>query len=542
MSAPDAPSAEVAREVAAALAGYVTDVVICPGSRNAALTLALLARRDVCVHVRIDERSAAFMALGMARQQRRPAAVVMTSGTAVANCLPAVIEAAQAHVPLVVLSADRPRRLVGTGASQTIDQVGLFGSYAPTVQVEGLADVPQIHAALRDHAQAHLNVALDVPLLPEALPAPEGASPHAPRAVYPHEEDHGEALIDLSLRTLVISGDEAWEVEGLGEVPTIAEPSAPTPFYPVHPLAAHLLRGGVEGVDTKPEQVIVVGHPTLHRPVMALIEDPEIEVVVLSRTETVTDPGRRARRVASRVTVTGSTPEQWLKITEAASQMGAQAVREAVASTEYGFTGLHVAAAVADGVAVGDSLFLAASNAVRDAAMVGLPFDGVDTHTPRGAAGIDGTVGQAVGLALAAQSAEPDAVRAPRTVALLGDLALLHDAGGLLVGPLEARPENLTLVVANDEGGGIFETLEMGAPALRDSFERGFGTPHGVRVEELCGAYGVEYAAAGSLQELIAALDEAEEEGGFRVIEARTTRGTRREMHAALERAVRVGA
>lgn len=143
-------------------------------------------------------------------------------------------------------------------------------------------------------------------------------------------------------------------------------------------------------------------------------------------------------------------------------------------------------------------------------------------------------------MALAAQAAEPDAVRAPRTVGLLGDLALLHDAGGMLIGPMEPRPENLTLVVANDDGGGIFETLEMGAPALRDSFERGFGTPHGARIEDLCAAYGVDYARAESLPELLAALDESEEAGGFRVIEARTRRDTRRDLHAALERAVRV--
>ncbi|WPF66439.1 MULTISPECIES: 2-succinyl-5-enolpyruvyl-6-hydroxy-3-cyclohexene-1-carboxylic-acid synthase [unclassified Corynebacterium] len=535
----------LAREVAAAVAPYVTDVVLCPGSRNSALTLALLARRDLRVHVRIDERSAAFLALGMARQQRRPVAVVMTSGTAVANCLPAVIEAAQSHVPLVVLSADRPRALVGTGASQTIDQVGLFGSYAPTVQVEAPEDMGQIHQALADFPQVHLNVAFDIPLVPEALPAREGEA-HRLRPTRTTEVDHGEVEVDLSRPTLVIAGDEAWEVEELAEVPTIAEPSAPTPFHPVHPLAAHLLIGtiggqeGVESVTTKPEQVIVVGHPTLHRPVLALLEDPEVEVTVLSRTATITDPGRHARRVASRVKATGQTPQRWYSITQAASEMGAQAVREAVSSQEHGFTGLHVAAAVADSVAVGDSLFLAASNAVRDASFVGLPFSGVDTHTPRGAAGIDGTVSQAVGVALAAQAAEPDAVRAPRTVGLLGDLALLHDAGGMLIGPMEPRPENLTLVVANDDGGGIFETLEMGAPALRDSFERGFGTPHGARIEDLCAAYGVDYARAESLPELLAALDESEEAGGFRVIEARTRRDTRRDLHAALERAVRV--
>ena len=325
---------EIAAAVAELVAKHCTDVVMSPGSRNSPLAYALLARQDVRVHMRIDERSAAFTALGLARVQRRHVGVVMTSGTAVANAYPAVIEAHMSHTPIAVISADRPERLVGTGASQTIWQQGIFGRYAETQQVATLDDV---HAVRFTDTQVHINVALDTPLVPAALPEPVGA----PRRVGPGSlassaaggiggaNDHGEVDVDLTRDTLVIAGDEAWEVPGLEHVPTIAEPTAPTPFHQVHPLAARFFAqsevaishdGGDFAATTKPEQVIVVGHPTLHRDVMALLADPDIEVIGISRTGTFTgQPDRRG----SRVNVTGQPTDTWLKICEAAGDVGA---------------------------------------------------------------------------------------------------------------------------------------------------------------------------------------------------------------------------
>ena len=539
-----------AREIGAGVAEFVakhcTDVVLCPGSRNSPLAYALLARRDLQVHVRIDERSAAFTALGIARVQQRPVAVVMTSGTAVANVLPAVVEAHMSHTPLMVVSADRPPRLVGTGASQTIWQQGIFGRYAPTQQVQSLDDVSVLTAP----AQTHLNVALDVPLVPEALPERTGE----PRRVGPgglsrggtgadRWVDHGVVDIDLTQDTLVIAGDEAWEVPGLEHVPTIAEPTAPTPFHQVHPLAARFFAqsevaishdGGDFAASTKPEQVVVVGHPTLHRDVMALLADPDIRVIGLSRTDTfIGHPDQRG----TRVNATGQPTDTWIKICEAAGEVGADTVRQALADAEFGFTGLHVAAAVCDTLAVGDTFVVGSSNPVRDVSLVGMPFDGVDTYSARGAAGIDGTVSQAVGVALATQALRPDEIRAPRTVALMGDLTFLHDVNGLLIGPDEPRPGNLTIVVANDDGGGIFEALESGAQAVRGDFERAFGTPHGADVERLVGGYGAGYRGVDTLAQLHQALLECEAEpDGITVIEARTTRETRRALAARLNR------
>ncbi|MCP1388075.1 2-succinyl-5-enolpyruvyl-6-hydroxy-3-cyclohexene-1-carboxylic-acid synthase [Corynebacterium sp. TA-R-1] len=536
-------SIALAARVAEVLARNVTDVVLSPGSRNSPLAYALLARGDIQVHVRIDERSAAFTALGLARVQRRHVAVVMTSGTAVANTYPAVIEAHMSHTPIAVVSADRPERLVGTGASQTIWQQGIFGRYAQTQQVATLEDADAISFAAD---QVHINVALDTPLVPEALQPSVGTRRRVGPGrldTAPTWVDHGEVAVDLSRDTLVIAGDEAWDVPGLEHVPTIAEPTAPTPFHQVHPLAARFFAqsevaishdGGDFAASTKPEQVIVVGHPTLHRDVMALLSDPAIEVIGITRTATVTGA---PDRVGSRVKATGQPSDTWLKICEAAGDVGAETVRTTLADAAFGLTGLHVAAAVCDTLAVGDTLVLGASNPVRDASLVGMPFDGVDTYAPRGAAGIDGTVSQAVGAALATQALRADEIRAPRTVAIMGDLTFLHDINGLLIGPDEPRPGNLTIVVANDNGGGIFEALEPGAEALRGQFERVFGTPHGASVEKLAEAYGAAYRKAETLAELTQTLGDLEAEPEpIAVVEVPTTRATRRAMAERLNK------
>ncbi|MCT1453152.1 2-succinyl-5-enolpyruvyl-6-hydroxy-3-cyclohexene-1-carboxylic-acid synthase [Corynebacterium sp. p3-SID1145] len=551
MESPASDSMQLAAHVAEVVAEHVTDVVLCPGSRNSPLAYALLARRDITVHVRIDERAAAFTALGIARVQRRHVGVVMTSGTAVANTFPAVIEAHMSHTPLAVISADRPERLVGTGASQTIWQQGIFGRYAATEQVTQVGD-----AVSFDADQVHINVAFDTPLVPEALPEPVGTLRRVgPGRLRPGEGrgaadtgpagavDHGAVDVDLTRNTLVIAGDEAWEVPGLEHVPTIAEPTAPTPFHQVHPLAARFFAqdevavshdGGDFAASTKPEQVIVVGHPTLHRDVMALMADSTIEVIGITRTETVTG---HPDRVGSRVNATGQPTDTWLKICEAAGDVGAETVRKALEDDTYGFTGLHAAAAVCDSLGVGDTLILGSSNPVRDASLVGMPFDGVSTYSARGAAGIDGTLSQAAGIALATQALHPDEIRAPRTVALVGDLTFLHDAGGLLIGPDQPVPGNLTIVVANDNGGGIFETLEVGAPELRGSFERAFGTPHDADIEALAAGYGTAYRRVTGIGELTEALYEGvDKPAPVTVIEAVTTRTTRRALSERLKK------
>ncbi|KAB1504382.1 2-succinyl-5-enolpyruvyl-6-hydroxy-3-cyclohexene-1-carboxylic-acid synthase [Corynebacterium sp. 320] len=623
----------------------VREAVVCPGSRSAPLALAF-AEADrtgrVRVHVRTDERTAAFLALGLAKASGRVVPVVMTSGTAVANCLPAMVEASMAGVPLMVLSANRPLALVGTGANQTIEQAEIFGVHArATLTTDGGsvrdlvaagggsgaadADASELGvtgASVRrviDEAVAaalnplnpggvHVDVPLEEPLVPEStdvvsLLAREAASEAEPAGEVAGREagngaaheaaagaaglvsgadiasgaardarenprrnralPYGEVGVDLAKRTLVIAGssaDEAWAraiSDELADVPTIAEPTAAAPDFPVHSAAIGMFTAGVVAhgeysAMTRPEHIILVGRPTLHRAVTALLKDPDIPVTVLTDVENYPTFATNIVQVGSRIRLENDSPQAWLDVCRGVSDMGAEAVRQALrlpraaGSTAGGaensaaggapFSAAHAVAVVADSLSVGDLLVLGASTAVRDASRAGLPFDGVRTLANRGAAGIDGTISTAIGAALAHAAADPTAIRAPRTVAVMGDLTFLHDATALNIGPHEPRPSNMLIVVTNDNGGGIFETLEPGRDALRTfgdgtpAFERVFGTPTGANIEDICHAFSADYHQATSVEDLARIVEEHEELGneGITVVEAVVDRAWRR--------------
>jgi 2-succinyl-5-enolpyruvyl-6-hydroxy-3-cyclohexene-1-carboxylate synthase len=197
---------------------------------------------------------------------------------------------------------------------------------------------------------------------------------------------------------------------------------------------------------------------------------------------------------------------------------------------------LHVAAAVADALRPGDQLVLGASNPVRDAALVGLNPQGIKVRSNRGVAGIDGTVSTAIGAALAHDRSRAAGDTTPaRTIALIGDLTFVHDSSGLLIGPTEPTPRNLTIVVSNDNGGGIFELLEQGDPRFSDVSSRIFGTPHDVDVGALCRAYHVESRQI-EADELAGALGEPFE--GMRVLEVKADRSSLRALHASIKAAL----
>lgn len=539
------------------------EAVVCPGSRSAPLARALLSAERagrLRLHVRADERSAAFLALGLAAATGSVTPVAVTSGTAVANLLPAMVEATYSGVPLMALTADRPASYRGTGANQTIVQDRLFDDASVSeVDVDGTASVTESGArALRARVDrlvaaalasgrggaVHLNVRLVEPLVPDddehlpELPAGRGDGPWTSVLHMAGTTAANRSVVKLNVKkkTLVIAGSGAPDLPGLAAVPTIAEPNAPAPETPVHPLAAATFGRD----DCRPEQIVVLGRPTLHRGVARLLADPRIDVTVVAAGDDYPDVSANARRVVGAVEPVGEPAAAWLEVCEAASELAATAVRDVLAAHEP-LTGLHVAAAVADSLRTGEQLVLGASNPVRDASWAGLPFPGVDVHAGRGAAGIDGTVATAIGVALARDRAHADEIRPPRTLALMGDLTFLHDAGALNIGPGEPRPESLTIVVANDSGGGIFETLEAGAPALRGSFERVFGTPHTVDVAALCAAYGVEHEEVTDLRDLLAVLHPDTDVDGVRVVEVATSRAGRRELHDALARKAALG-
>lgn len=570
----------------------VREAVLCPGSRNSPLNLAFVEAERVGrvrLHVRTDERSAAFLALGLAKVSRQPVPVVMTSGTAVANCLPAMVEATLSGVPLVVLSANRPLSMLGSGANQTIDQAEIFGTHSVCtlntgeLALEGAAAgaagelrdlVRKLIAAATDPIDgggAHLDVPLREPLVPPTLDelslwageiaaaedaaedaaTTEGAhDSHAPSQPTrgPRKLPYGQVDVDLSRRTLVIAGsvtDTAWArsiMDELADVPTIAEPVAPAPDFPVHSAAVDMfstqvVSDGEHSAVTTPEQIVVIGRPTLHRGVTKLLANKDINVIALSDTRNITDVFDNVDEVGSTVRPRGEQPESWLQVAHAISDMGVNQVRDGLAEHEP-FTAVHAVAVVADALRDGDLLVLGASTAVRDASRAGLPFDGVQAIANRGAAGIDGTISTAVGAAMAHAHADPTAIRAPRTIAVMGDLTFAHDLGGLNIGPLEPRPDNLLIVLTNDSGGGIFETLEPGAESLRTfadgtaAFERVFGTPLDLDFAELCAGFGVEHKLATSVEELAAAIDEHAEIGGsgITVLEVKVSRRGRQEI------------
>ena len=534
--------------------GGVRDVVLCPGSRNAPLAFAL-ADADragrLRLHVRIDERTAGYLAIGLAAGSGRPVPIAMTSGTAVANLGPAVVEANYARVPLILLSANRPYELLGTGANQTMEQLGYFGTQVRAAISLGLAadtelgrldalDAPRrfdaqnaswrsatcrVLAAATGARTANAGpVQFDIPLREPLVPEPDsdpndfppGRPDGCPWTYSPPVSFDQPLPIDLTADTVVIAGHGAGVHPNLAHLPTVAEPTAPHPATPLHPLALTALR---------PRQVIMLGRPTLHRPVSALLADPAIPVYALTTGPRWPDVSGNSMATGTRAETSGNPDPEWLRRCAEADARVRAAVHEQLAGHPL-TTGLHVAAAVAAAVRPGDQLVLGASNPVRDVALVGLNTEGVAVRSNRGVAGIDGTVSTAIGAALAHPG---------RTLALLGDLTFVHDASGLLIGPTEPVPNDLTIVVSNDNGGGIFELLEQGDPRFSDVSSRVFGTPHDVDVGALCRAYHVD-ARQIEVDDLAAAL--AEPHDGLRVLEVKADRSSLRQLHAAIRAAL----
>lgn len=540
------PSTAQARVVVDELIrGGVRDVVLCPGSRNAPLAFALhdadRAGR-VRLHVRIDERTAGYLAIGLAVAERAPVCVAMTSGTAVANLGPAVVEANYARVPLIVLSANRPYEMLGTGANQTFEQLGYFGTQVREHISLGLSeDAPdptgafnaqwrsatcRVLAAAKGSRTANAGpVQFDIPLREPLVPdvedratayAPQGRPGGQPWTYMPPVTFDQPLDIDLTPDTVVIAGHGAGVHENLAHLPTVAEPTAPPAQNPLHPLALRQVWA---------QQVIMLGRPTLHRPVSSLLADPSVPVYALTTGPRWPDVSGNSQATGTRAVTSGEPNPEWLRRCAEVNQHAVDAVREQLAAHPL-TTGLHVAAAVADAVRPGDQLVLGASNPVRDAALVGLNTQGIKVRSNRGVAGIDGTVSTAIGAALAHDG---------RTIALIGDLTFVHDSSGLLIGPTEPTPRNLTIVVSNDNGGGIFELLEQGDPRFSDVSSRIFGTPHDVDVGALCRAYHVEsrQIEAGDLAD---ALNQPFD--GMRVLEVKADRSSLRALHASIKAAL----
>ncbi|MEW2459580.1 2-succinyl-5-enolpyruvyl-6-hydroxy-3-cyclohexene-1-carboxylic-acid synthase [Microbacterium sp. NPDC047426] len=545
------PATDAAASLFAELvANGVRDVVLSPGSRSQALALAAARLSDdgvLRLHVRIDERVAGFTALGIARETGVPAAVVCTSGTAVANLLPATMEAFHAGVPLLLLTADRPPELRGVGANQATVQPGLFDPWvratvdapvpgdgdwrglaaeavAAAVGVADTAAVPGVAGPV------HLNLPSREPLS-GAMPPVDVRDGAVPVAAVSEP-----VVLPRGPRTVVLAGADAGaaaeELAHTADWPLIAEVVSGARFGRrlVHGYRRLLSRDDLGG---RIERVVVFGHPTLSREAARLLSRHDVEVVAVRRGGEELDLNHRTRAVAA-VTVAPGEPDrewlgQWMRASAAeAVDLSEQAPdADALASTDLAARRDAVRAeldavrrpldrerlvdAVWRATWPHDRLVFGSSRLVRVADEV-LAGKKVPVHANRGLAGIDGTIATATGIAVASQAAGAPGI----TRVLLGDLAFLHDVGALLLPPGEQEPR-LQVIVGNDGGGTIFDGLEVASSAPSAHLDRVFYTPHGVRLEHLALAYGWEYQRVTTRTALDQALTSPH--GGRQIIE-----------------------
>jgi 2-succinyl-5-enolpyruvyl-6-hydroxy-3-cyclohexene-1-carboxylate synthase len=535
------------------------EVVIAPGSRSTPLAMAFLAlerRARLRVHVRIDERSASFTALGLAKASRRPVAMLCTSGTAAANFHPAVIEADESAVPLLVLTADRPPELRATGANQAIDQVKLYGGAVRWFAEAGVPE-PRPGAApywrslaCRAWAHAggtagglpgpvHLNLAFRDPLVPDADGDTEPLDGRADGAPWTRFGDvlpagiprAGDVLeLPWTERGVVICGDgdyDAAALTGLAERagwPVLAEPSSGARRGP-NALSAYQYLLAAPGFTAghQPDVIVSAGRPGLSRAQMAFLGGGAVRrhVVVAQGPDRWADPQRSATDVAAAIRLTGKPRPgtgwlgRWLN-----ADSRARRALDAVLDAESGVTEPRVARDLAAALPEGALLWTGSSLPVRDLDCHMAPRDDIRVLASRGASGIDGTTSAAIGAALAHPGP---------AFAIVGDLAFLHDTAGLAIGPREPRPD-LCLVVVNNDGGGIFSTLEQ---AAFDGFERLFGTPHKAALHHVAAAFGVPYQLLEHPEDLVKALQGR----GLRLIEVRTDRDAGADLRGRLRAA-----
>jgi 2-succinyl-5-enolpyruvyl-6-hydroxy-3-cyclohexene-1-carboxylate synthase len=526
---------------------------------------ALAVDGRIAVHVFLDERSAAFAALGIGRATGRPAVVLCTSGTAAANFHPAVAEADLGRVPLVVATADRPPELWGVGAPQTMGQTRLYGdAIREFVDLGPPVDEPDAGAVWRATAArtvtvatgppagpVHWNLPFREPLVPTGDPLvdapgrPDGAPwTRVGRTVRVADREvvaRVAALVRAHPRGVIVAG---W---GSGADPDLVARVADLAAWPVLADGVSGLRSGPCAVSTydpllrvpafaashRPEVVLRLGAPTTGRILGEHLRG--VPQVVLDPADTWADPPRAAvERVAGdadgflralAVSLQGGRADRgWLDDWLGAEVVARAAVDAHLDGCTEPFEG-RIARDVADAVPDGGALVVASSMPIRDVESFARPRSGIAVHANRGVNGIDGFVSTAIGVALG--SGVP-------TVALLGDLCFLHDANGLL--GAARRGIDCTFVVVDNDGGGIFSFLPQ-AEAMPEEFETLFGTPQGVDLAALAAVHGVtviDDASVDALPDLVAGVTG----GGVRLIRIRTDRAANVALHRATWAAV----
>lgn len=539
MSAPNLSTAQ-ARVMVEALAQLgVRHAVACPGSRSTAVTLALDAHPEIAVHVAIDERSGGFLALGISRVTGVPTPVVVTSGTAVANLHPVIVEADADGVPLLALTCDRPARLRGTGANQTIDQVDIFGKavrFAADVgilpgearSVTDWVDVVRsgwgaaVGASGSRPGPVQWNLQFEEPTVPEtddgrtrgeAFDHPLDVAIEVPPVASRGAPEPSAELVEAAQapRGLLVIGQgvpvDPAAVQAVAE--RLGWPILADPLSGCRALPSTIERGSVAIAfdDLWPDAVIRVGRAVLSRPLQAMLGHVKTHVVL--------DPWDRSLSAGVKVTaVQAGDPsllleqlpaierdDEWL----AEWQRTAEEI-EAVGHPS-GEDGPIIARAVAGALGAGSTLVIGSSSPVRDLDEWANIPEGVRVLGNRGASGIDGFVSTAIGVALASQG---------RTVGLCGDLSFLHDRNGLLTDLAGGRPP-LTLVVVDNGGGQLFRRLPV---ARQPGFERLFLTPSHVDLADVARTHRLDLVEVRNPAGIGAAL--TREPDGIRLVLVRT--------------------
>ncbi|MDA8310420.1 MAG: 2-succinyl-5-enolpyruvyl-6-hydroxy-3-cyclohexene-1-carboxylic-acid synthase [Actinomycetota bacterium] len=519
----------------------VRDAVVCPGSRSSPLALALAAREELRVHVRLDERGAGFFAIGIAVASARPVVVCVTSGTAAAELHPAVVEAHHARVPLLVCTADRPPELHGVGAPQTIEQRGLYGAALrwaadPGVADEGTASswrslgaraVVEAQWGPMGPGPVHLNLAFREPLVTSPGLLPEGRSGGAPA----HRVQVPGALVE-SWSWPTGRGGKGVLVVGAGcgppaavlalaehlGWPVLADPRSGCRRAHGHVVAAADAIARHEPAQLRPDVVVRLGAPWASKALPGFLADADVLAVdpwwrwddadrragLIHRA----DPGAWLAAALDVPVPHGSSG--WLEGWQAAERAAQEAIDSALGDTELSEPLLARSLARVVG---GDAMIVVSSSMpVRDLEW----FAPARPEPPavvanRGANGIDGVCSTALGAAAAHKGP---------VVALIGDLAFFHDLSSLVHGADGTKTGSCTLVVADNDGGGIFEFLPHAGTLGREEFERLFATPQRADVRAAAEGLGVKVLDATTRWELEQALRAASGEEGVTVVHA----------------------
>jgi 2-succinyl-5-enolpyruvyl-6-hydroxy-3-cyclohexene-1-carboxylate synthase len=523
-------------------------VFVSPGSRNTPLTIAFSRELRITDISFRDERSAGFAAVGHGKATGRPAAVLCTSGSAATHYFPAVAEADQSAAPLVVLTADRPAHLRGTGAPQTMDQMNLFGSHvksftdldirSPQGKSEG-AILATLASALPRGA-VHANVAFDEPLLPDKLPPiPEPT----PRPTSPTQAGaHGDLIESLTDRNLMIVAGGRQEVgfaaalnafaNAMG-APILADPQCWV-TGPNTVLSADLLASSTTAFEVAPPDVVLrIGPLPTSKPIWRWLETSGVDQIVIDKSRlrdplasagTVVECDPTAFLLANVPAQSPSTQflDTWMALDATCATAAGKALDDLVFPNEP-----EIARSLIATLRAGETIHVGSSMPIRDVDTFATPRSDITVFANRGVNGIDGTISTAIGVALAGRS----------VTLLVGDVAALHDATALAEAVRLAAP--LRVIVVNNDGGGIFSFLPQATNGLisTDAYERHWGTPHGLSLCNVARGFGMESREVETLDEYVAAISEPIT--GPELIELRTDRDQNLSHHRVVRAAIR---